>query len=352
MQNTIFYFLDAQLNILAAFDTYKSAIFTGRYYEAGDFELYIPATDEAIALARAASYVVRADKTSACGIIEKIAISTSREEGDFLTVSGRDASALLERRIVWKQTTYNGKAEKIIRNLIETAFINPEVAARAVSNFALGAEIGLADTIKVQYTGDSLASAIQAICRTIETGYRVKYDMPNKRFVFELYQGTDRSFSQNAVPFVVFSSDFGNLISTTYEEDASAAKNVAQVAGEGQGNERVKVSVGIATGLARNEAFINAQSTSNNAGELDAATYESVLREDGAQQLAELVATKSIDGEIAPGYNFELGTDYNLGDIIQIENEYGYKMTPRIVEVIESWAPEGYTCVPTFEQTT
>ena len=350
MQSTIFYFLDEQLNILAAFDTYKSAIFTGRYYAPGDFELYIPATQQALDLARSAAFVTRADKTSVCGIIERIGIQTNGEEGDFLLIAGRDAAALLERRIVWKQTTYSGSAEQIIRNLIEAAFISPDISARAVSNFALAAAAGVNDQVRVQYNGDSVSTAVQAICKTTGSGYRVNLDLANRRFVFELYQGKDRSFAQNANPYVVFSGDFGNLISTTYEEDATAVKNVAQIAGEGQGNERVKVSVGTATGLARNETFINAQRKSDNAGELDAATYENLLKEDGTQQLAELIATKNIDGEIAPAYNFELGRDYFLGDIVQIANEYGYSMQPRIVEVIESWAPEGYTCVPTFEQ--
>ena len=350
MQSTIFYFLDEQLNILAAFDTYKSAIFTSRYFEPGDFELYIPATEKALDLARAASFVTRADKTTVCGIIEKIGIQTSGEEGDFITVAGRDASALLERRIVWKQTTYNGKAEKIIRNLLETAFISPEISARAVSNFELAAEIGETTPIRVQYTGDTVGSAVEGICRTTGTGYRVNLDLQNRRFVFELYKGTDRSFDQNVNPFVVFSSDFGNIVSTTYEEDATEAKNVAQVAGEGQGNERVKVSVGSASGLARKEVFIARQQTSNNQGELDSQTYTAVLQEEGTQALADLIATKSIDGEVAPSYNFELGRDYFLGDIVQIVNQYGYKLQPRIIEVIESWAPEGYTCIPTFEQ--
>lgn len=350
MQGTIFYFLDSSLNILAAFDTYKSAIFTDRYWTPGDFELYIPATKAALDLARSASFVTRADDTTVCGLVEKVGIQTNRADGNFITVSGRLAAALLERRIVWRQTTYNGRAERIIRNLIENAFISPEIEARAVSNFELGAEIGLNDVIRVQYTGDSVGSAVEAICKTTGTGYRVRLDLPNKKFIFELYRGTDRSFNQSVNPFVVFSSDFENLIASTYDEDASGAKNVAQVAGEGQGNERVKVAVGSVSGIDRNETFINASTKSDNQGEIDLLTYEGLLSEDGAQKLAELEARKQIDGEIAPNYNYTLNQDYFLGDIIQIENEYGYRMTPRIVEVIESWSSDGYTCIPTFEQ--
>lgn len=352
MDGAIFYFLDENLDILAAVDIYKSAIFTGRYYEPGDFELYMPATTEALALAKSSAFVTRADKTEVCGIVEKVGISTSAEEGDFVTVSGRDAAALLERRIVWKQTTYSGKAEKIVRDLITTAFITPEIAARTVSNLVLGAEIGLNDRIRVQYTGDTVGSAVQAICRTTGTGYRIKLDLPNKRFIFELYQGADRSFSQNTNPFVIFSEDFDNLIASSYEEDASGAKNVAQVAGSGEGNDRVKVAVGTASGISRVEAFINATLKSDNAGELDELTYKGLLAQDGTQKLAELAPTKQVDGEIAPNYTFEFGRDYFLGDIIEVMNQYGFDFQPRIAEVIESWNEEGYTCIPTFEQPT
>ena len=351
MTGTIFYLLDSSLNILAALDVYQSAIFTGKYYEPGDFSLYIPATEEALALARASAFVTRADKTSVCGIVEKIGVSTSAESGDFLTISGRDAAALLDRRIVWKQTTYTGNAEKIVRDLIDKAFIAPEIAARTVANFALGAEIGLAEDIQVQYSGETVGAAVQAICKTTGTGYRVRLDLANKRFIFELYQGADRSFSQNTNSFVVFSEDFDNLLSSAYEEDTAGARNVAQIAGEGQGKERVKVAVGSVSGLDRKETFINAQTKSSNQEELDAETYAALLRQDGTERLAQLIATQQIDGEIAPNYTFIFGRDYFLGDIVEILNNYGYSMQPRIIEVIESWAEDGYTCIPTFEKT-
>lgn len=41
--------------------------------------------------------------------------------------------------------------------------------------------------------------------------------------------------------------------------------------------------------------------------------------------------------------------DYNLGDIVEVENEYGLKARVRITEVIESEDENGYTCIPKFE---
>lgn len=350
MDGTIIYFLDSGLNILAAVDQYKSAIFTARYNTPGDFQIYLPATAEVLELAKSAEFVTRAEDTTVCGVIERISITTSAEEGDFVTIAGRDAAALLERRIVWRQTTYTGNAEKIVRDMIEKAFISPEVAARTVSNFELAEEIGLAEDIQAQYSGDNVSNAVQAICKTTGTGYRIRLDLENRRFIFELYQGTDRSFAQNENAYVVFSEDFDNLLSTAYEENNSTARNVAQVAGEGQGKERVKVSVGSVTGIERRETYINAQTKSSNQQELDAETYAAVLRQDGTNGLAQLIATKQIDGEIAPNYTFIFGRDYFLGDIIEVMNQYGVDMQPRIIEVTESWADDGYTCIPKFEK--
>ena len=351
MNGTIIYFLDSSLNILAAVDVYQSAIFTGRYYEPGDFSLYIPATEEALTLARSSAFVTRADNTEVCGRIEKIGVATSADAGDFLKISGRDAAALLERRIVWKQTTYSGNAEKIVQDLVNNAFIAPEIEARAITNFVIGDALGLTESIRVQYTGDTVGSAVQGICKPLGIGYRVRLDLENKRFIFELYRGHNRSFLQIENPFVIFSEDFDNLISSEYTEDATNAKNVAQVAGSGEGNDRVKVAVGSVSGIDRVETFINATLKSDNAGELDEFTYRGLLTQDGLEKLEQLKATQQIDGEIAPNYTFIFGRDYFLGDIVEVLNNYGYSMQPRIVEVIESWAGDGYTCVPTFEKT-
>lgn len=346
--DTIFYLLDANLDILAAVDIYQSAIFTRRYQEPGDFELYIPATQEMLDLLKATTYVTRADDTSCAGILEKLTIQQSAETGDYLIASGPDLSALLNRRIVWRQTTFSGYAEKIIRNLVQQAFIEPEDAARTVSNMMLAPELGLTAKMRVQYTGDPIGDSISAICKTIKCGYRVNLDLENKKFVFELYQGTDRSYNQSANPYVVFSSNFENLLASTYSQDAAESKNVAQVAGEGQGNERVKVTVGTATGINRRETFVDALQTSANGGELDLATYRAVLYNSGSQSLADMIPTEEIDGEVIPNYNYTLGVDYFLGDVVEVVNDYGTQMSPRVTEVIENWATDGYTCIPTF----
>ena len=47
---------------------------------------------------------------------------------------------------------------------------------------------------------------------------------------------------------------------------------------------------------------------------------------------------------------YKYKTDYNVGDIVTVENEYRITAETRIIEMIESWsADKMYTAIPTFE---
>ena len=343
-----FYLVSQQLEIIGIIDTYKSAIWTTRYYESGDFELYVPATAELLSLIQKRQFVVRMDDMTKAMVIEGIKLSTEADSGDYLTITGRSISSILSSRIVWAQTTYNGYVEKIMWRMVADAFIEPLILERAVSIMALGTELGITDKAKMQFTGDSVESAIQSICKSYKLGYDVLMDLANKKIRFVVYKGEDRSYGQSDNPFVVFSPDFENLISTEYSNSDAKFKNVAQIAGEGEGIARKRTVVGSASGLERFEVFVDARNQSTNSGEIDDATYLSILAQKGTEKLAALSTVESVDSEVAPNHTYVLGRDYFIGDVVEIINEYGIAMTPRVVEVIECQDEAGYTCIPTF----
>jgi len=65
--------------------------------------------------------------------------------------------------------------------------------------------------------------------------------------------------------------------------------------------------------------------------------------------MAEYVTVTSFTGEIITGLSYEYKKDYNLGDIINIVNEYGISINARISEILENQDENGYTMEPTFE---
>ena len=342
------YLLDLDLNIVDVIENYKSIIWTTRYFSSGDFELYIPATEKMINLLKKDYYITRDDDFTQAMIIENVQITTSIEEGNYLIITGKNLKSILNRRIIWQQTSLNGSVVKAINQLVYNNAIEPIIPERKIKRLKLGAEISVRDTINTQYTGDNLGETIESICRTYGLGYDILLDIEDKSFIFVIYKGNDRSYKQNNNPYVVFSNEYENLLSTNYANNSENYKNVALVAGEGEGIDRKTVVVGKESDLKRYELYVDARDISSNENEIDEENYNELLSTRGKEKLEECNIIESIEGEVESGYTYKLNEDYFLGDIVEVINEYGIEMTPRVTEIIESIDDTGQYIIPTF----
>lgn len=342
------YILDKTFKPIALIDNAASVIWADRYYETGDFEIYIPATIKNLSVLQEEYYVKRMD-SDMVGIIEMINLKTDIENGDYLTVSGRDLKSILERRIIWNQSNLSGRIEMIMRQLINENVINPTIAARKISSIKLGSIKGFADTAEFQVTGDNLLDKVIELCKAAEIGWKVTIN-EEAQIIIDFYRGTNRSYSQSAIPYVVFSPTFDNLLTTETQQDITTFKNAALVAGEGEGTARKTVALGTASGMARRELFIDARDISSNDGEISDSQYTELLRQRGNEQLAAAVKTLGVSGTAETALTYKLNEDYFLGDTVAVENEYGIKANSKILEVIECEDQNGISIIPTFEE--
>lgn len=341
------YILNKFLEKVGIIDTYVSIIWAKRYYAAGDFELYLPASSAAVELLQKDFYLQR-DDDDRIMVIEKIEITTDAESGNFLIVSGRSLESILARRIIWTQTTVNSGFSDAVYKLINENAIET-TAARSIPLLAIDTSVSFEDIVQAQYTGDNLYETVAALCQTY--GYGWKILLTGGTFVFSLYSGTDRSYAnEERNPFVVFSPDFDNLINSNYQYDKTNYKNVALIHGEGEGASRATATVGSAVGLNRYELYVDARDVSSNDGEITAEEYAAMLAERGAEKLAESGITSAFDGEADASGVYKYKKDFNLGDIVQIENEYGMQEKARIIEIIEKEDENGRQTIPTFEK--
>lgn len=343
-----FYIYDEAMEMVGVIDDAESAIWAGRYYKAGDFELYLRASGQAAALLKKRCYVKREDKDSLC-IIEHIEVQEDAETGDHLIVSGRDLKKLMEQRIVWEQTSLSGDVEDCLRELILENAIDA-VPERIIPGLILGPKkIPPGTVMKKQITGTNLMEAIEDICATYQCGWDVLFQ--EKKFVVVFYKGTDRSYGQTDTdnPYVVFSAEFDNLTSSAYMQDISQYRNVALVAGEGEGKARRRTTVGQAAGLDRYELYVDARDVSSNEGDIAEADYLEQLHGRGVEKLEACQVSETFEGEVDNTDMYVCGRDYFLGDIVTVKNKYGITGSARVTEIIESWSENGYTAVPTFE---
>lgn len=340
------YVTNQKFEIVGVLDNAESVIWTERYQSEGEFEIYIQAGKKAIEMLQRDYYLFRTE-TDRGMIIANVEIKTDAETGNYLIVTGKSLEELLGRRIIWAQTNMTGKAELAIRRLIEENVINPSIPGRKIADFALGEIKGFEDAIEMQATGDNLKETIEGICKTYGYGYKIT--RKDGKFVFDLYRGADRSYNQDANPYIVFSPEFENLLSTDYKKTMDKYRNVVLVAGEGEGLERKTQEVGEEKGIKRYEMYSDARNASTNNGEITEEEYFAQLAEDGKATLAENTEEETFEGTVDYLTPYKYGEDYFMGDIVQVTNEYGISATPSITETIETENEEGYSLIPTFK---
>jgi len=344
--------LNTDFQSIAVIDTYESLIWTDRYNEYGDFEIYFAMDTGLLEYLKEDNYLWLKDSEH-CMIIEDIKIDADTEDGNHLIVTGRSLESILERRIIWGQRIFNGDLQSAIQTMLNENIISPSITDRKISNFIFTASTdskitGL--TIDNQYTGDDLYTVIKGLCQENNIGFKIVLTDDNK-FEFSLYAGADRSYDQTENPYVVFSPNFENIINSNYYSSKANLKNVTLVAGEGEGASRKTTTVGSASGLSRRELFTDARDISSDTdeGTLTDAEYTAQLVTKGQKDLADHTIVTAFEGEVEVTRLFKYGEDFFIGDIVQIANEYGNEGSAYISELIISRSKDEISIYPTFK---
>lgn len=202
-------------------------------------------------------------------------------------------------------------------------------------------ELGSAETVWMPYhsaacTFQATYKTVLAVCEALgkaaPLGFRVRLDVPNKRWVFEVYDGIDRSAGQTVQPQVVFCSENQNIQKPSYARDSTGYANYAIVGGEGDGAARIIVEVDQTGGAPRRELWVDAKDLQK--GTLSDTDYQAQLRHRGVEKLAEAARSESFNADAIDTGNYKYLTNWNLGDIVSFE-KWGIRLDERITEVEE-----------------
>lgn len=343
------FILNQKFENVYVMNEFESFIWTDRYYAAGDFELCISPTDAAMEYVQFGNYLWFSESEHLM-IIEYIETRSDAEEGDTVYIKGKSLEYILFRRIVWGERILNTTLQNGIKTLINEAIISPSVAARKIDNFVFKEtdnERINSITMDTQYTGDNLYEIIQSLCEEHGVGFRILLDEETFNFVFELYDGTDRSYDQITVPQVAFSRSYSNINESEYIENREEYKNVTLIGGEGEGAARYYTTRGNVEGLERREIFTNAAHVRSE--DVSASQYEAALQEEGQKTLKDNKIQQAFDGDIDYSRPFKFGVDFFVGDIVEAEDNYGMRGTFRIIEYMWSYNKNEVSCYPTFE---
>ena len=358
-----------KLEMIGIIDTATSIIWHRVYFGVGDFEIYVRATRENVELLQAGNFVTRYDDVEV-GIIETLSIANDPQQGVMITASGRFAKSLLDRRLIYNlsgtvntPTILRGNVETEVRRVVAANAISCEFDSRRnIPLLALGDVAGLPYKIvdengyatQKQVSYQNLLEYTDAVLEEYGLAATVILDEDAGKLRYVIYEGVDRSVDNTAGNDpVVFSKEFDNITSSSYQYSETPQKNAALIGGEGEGTARFySLIAGSQTGLQRREMWVDASSVSRTYKDdndeektYPDSDYRAMLNAEGKQNLSVSVATEQFDGVIDIQHSaWQYNRDFALGDIVTTQDgDIGKTVNVRLREILEAQDENGYT---------
>ena len=334
-EDSTLFFFDKELNMLGIVDYFISLRWRRKYFEAGEFEIVLPVNDYVMQFIDKNVLVMRNNYTEA-GIIETIEFSDNGTDEE-LIISGRFLSSLLERRIVKSKINFSG-------NTIEGMNTIVNAMTPLTEQWETEAVTMTSPHIDFQVSYKNVYEYLCKLAEYSNIGFRVVPNVDSKVYMFEAWEGKDRTSEQSINEQYSFSDDNYNIEQGKLVISEKTKVNYVLVGGQGEDTNRVLVSVdeGI-SGFDRYEVFSDQKSLTK--GSLSDNDYEAKLRSVGEGKLSDGTFQLEVTALVQQDYKEK----WNLGDIVNIKKEkWGVYTTYRIIEVEETIEDGKKTIYPTF----
>lgn len=354
--------MNSNFKIIDTLKKYTFAQYEDKFREIGTFQVLAQLVEENNYLFdEKEQYYILFDEFT-IGKVDKVVKDSDSEYDKTITITGRLASVLLTQRVINSIVEFAGNSVDYIVTLLQMCFdldnidssryINMNVVTDDVSkNKELSA-------INKQVTGGYLWDEIQEAMELDDLGlffypkltsvYSDRLDVEtNVRFwTLMLSSGTDRRVrNKDGNEPLVFSQSLSNISRTAYTKDNESYKNVAYVAGEGEGTERkwyeLKINqenaVGEQIGWNRSELWIDArdlQSEDADGNKLTQEQYETNIKNRANEKAQENNISHSYESTVTIR-NLEYKKDFDKGDWCTVkDDELGVIIDAQIIAVI------------------
>lgn len=344
------YVYSSEMELQGIVEKIASLIWTRRYWSCGEFKLLVPFTEEHSRMLVKNNIIMKRGDDEAAQI-RYVHITKNSQGLEEIEVQGKFLIAWIGKRIIKKQIITNDTTQNILYRIVRENVTNPADTARKIPDVSIATddedtESGVIDYTSEQYTNAQLAAETAA--KAAKLGIRMRTDARTGAHVFSVYEGRDLTAGNTAgnAP-CIFSQEFDNIVEQEYTNSVENLKTTAFVGGEEKEGVARKVAEvgGSATGLAREEVFINAtdivQEYEDDDGTqvtLTDTEYLALLSARGAEELEQYAETLSFGSKINTFANLIYRTDYDLGDRVTCVNKrWGIRIDVRITEIAETY---------------
>lgn len=337
---------------------FDNLIWPDKFNGYAQFELWAPITDEN------AEYFKKGNILWCGGdnatVVEIVKSSVDDKGVKTYNVKGRTLEMLMTTRIIWG--TYNAankQASTVMYEIVNKNCVNPSDMKRKIPFLECASDESFGGAITCQKTGGEVYDSLLSIASNADIGFSILFRPKEKKLIFKVIQGTDRTINQSINDPVEFRTDLEDILSSSYYSNDQDVKSVALVMGEGEGAGRKKqVSGNDTTSLfERRELYVDArdlqsESTDENGNvtALSPEDYNKALIQRGNEKLSDCELIENFEARIRVfgDVQYELGVDYQKGDKVTVrDRQLNVVVSARITEVEEAFSDE-YALTLTF----
>lgn len=230
-----------RLELIGLLEGYQSLIIREQAFGPGSFTVECQASEQVRGLLAKENIIWFMGGTA--GIIEYL-YQRRDEQGPYITAKGRLLTGILDRRILWGRYDMSGTPQSIMCRMVDSCAVTPSDTARVIPGLTIEPPTeGTSPSIRKQKTGGSLLEALTELGEAYSVAFGVRFDPAGPGMVFWTRPGRDRTISQSENDPVFFSTELNDVLQSEYVFDSSDYRNVTLVAGEGEGADRVMVTV-------------------------------------------------------------------------------------------------------------
>lgn len=361
------------LEPLGIVDEVASTIFNIRYFAVGNISILAPATKNNLKLLVEGNIVTIHDGTVAyvdsggnewrrAAVIKYTHIAKDEQGEEQIEAQGYTLSYWLDKRVISPQLVCNDTCQNIINAQVKRNCGSNASTKRRFERFSI-IEQGNYGGTKTDYSNEayiSLGVEVKAVAQSGKLGYDILVNEKARTYGFYLYKGIDRTVGNAAgLKPCIFSSEFDNINSRSYEYSSENYKNFIYVIGKASDEETIAPVVtydgeslrGLLLEEVALESDIDRSYTDDNNQQqtIPIATYKRMLSSQAVTELAGYDANVNFDSSINITSNLQYRRDFNIGDRVTCqEKDWGIRLDARITEISEVWQKGTHTIEVTF----
>ena len=339
---------------IGGINQFTSLMWPDKFNGYATFELSAPVTPENKMLLKKGNILWCGGDVAAK--IEIINYDKNEDGEKVFKIKGRTLEQLLTTRIIWG--TYNcvsKSSSTAMYEIVNSQCVNPTALYRKIPFLECAEDEQIGKIISFQKTGGEVYDAIESISKDSDLGFDVLFRPKEKKLIFKVTKGVDRTLtteSNDGSKLVFFSTELEDIISSSYYTNNQDEKNLAYVAGEGEGISRKYIISGnsASTGFERKELYVDARDTQSVYKDTDGNEhtlldddYNDLLNDRGIEKLSSCVSIETFEASMRMVGNIQYvyGVDYYKGDTVIIQDdEIGIKVLAKITEVSENFDDE------------